>query len=314
METPRQGPFEADVATLLEIVAASGRPPFEALGVEGARAAYRNGRDTVQLEPVALSEVRDLRLTQTLRARMYRPVVADTAAPGLLYFHGGGWVIGDLDTHDAICRRLALASGRVVVAVEYRLAPEHRFPAAFEDALAAHDAMVAQATAFDIDPADLAVAGDSAGAALAAAVALTASERGTPTPVAAILFYPVTDLRGLTQSYRSVRDVPITGATLHWFRDQYLAEPDEAADWRTSPLLAPSLDDLPPTFVTSAGHDPLCDEAFLFAARLRDSGVSVVHRHLPGQIHGYLTLGRLLGEAERSIAAAGIFLKGLSHR
>jgi acetyl esterase len=166
-----------------------------------------------------------------------------------------------------------------------------------------------------IDPADIALAGDSAGGTLAIVSAIMARDGGMEQkPSALLLFYPVTDLRGDTASYKSVQDVPITAATLHWFRDHYIAAPEDVRDWRASPLLAPSLNGLPPCFLTSAGHDPLCDEAFDFAERLRIAGNSVHHRHLPGQVHGYLTLGRIVKEAERSIDAAASFLLHLHTR
>jgi acetyl esterase len=311
------GPFDAEVATLLETFAATARAPFEALSVDEARQRYRDGRDTVMLPKTEIAHVRDIRLRCQggLNARLYRDTPAnDAPQPALLFFHGGGWVIGDLDTHDAICRRLASASGRMVIAVDYRLAPEHLFPTAVDDAIAAYREVRERATELAIDLADLAVGGDSAGGALAAVLSIDAAAKGVPTPSAVVLFYPVTDLRGQTPSYARVGGVPITRATMAWFRAHYLARAEDASDWRTSPYLAPSLAGFPPTFITTAGHDPLCDEGVAFAGRLRDAGVEVEHRHLPGQLHGYLTLGRFLSEADRSITAAGTFLRTRTER
>ena len=312
MPADRRGPFEPEVAAVLASFERSGRLPYEQLTVEEARATYRAGRDTVQFAKVEVAEVRDieLRALSPLAARLYRPVtmMPTGAAPAILFFHGGGGVIGDLGTHDSICRRLANVTVRTVIAIDYRLAPEHRFPAAVDDAAAAFMASVAGAGELRIDPANIAVAGDSAGGSLAAVAAICAAKCGLPRPAAALLFYPVTDLRGGTWSNAELSGVPLTGCTMEWFRSLYLGEPADATDWRASPLIAASLAGFPPTFLTSAGHDPLCDEAFGFAERLRDAGVRVVHRHLPGQIHGYLTLGRMIGEATRSIDAAARFL------
>lgn len=310
MGAERIGPLELDVVSALTALADAGRLSFEQMTVAEARAAYRAGCDTVQWKPVAVAEVidLDLGLDRPLPGRLYRPDPSNAAAPAILFFHGGGWVIGDLDTHDSICRKIAVETNRTVLAVDYRLGPEHRFSAASDDALTAHATMIELAASLRIDPADIVVCGDSAGGTLAVLAARAALVRSLPVPSAALLFYPVADLRGLTASYRSVTGVPLTAATMAWFRVNYLNDPAEASDWRGSPLLAPSFEGFPPTFLTSAGHDPLCDEAFLFADRLRTAGTSVEHRHLPGQIHGYLTLARIISEAERSLAAATQFL------
>lgn len=307
----RRGPFEPDVEAVLALMRDRAMPSFQELGVEGARAAYRAGKDTSQLAPIPLAEVQDitLGLEAPIAARVYRPAstIDNKAARAILFFHGGGWVIGDLITHDGICRALAEAARRTLIAIDYRLAPEFPLPAAYDDAEAAFRAVVSQAEELRIDRDDIAVAGDSAGGALAASLAVATAEK-RHRPVAAALFYPVLDLRGGTDSYREVTGVPLTGPTMAWFLGLCLPDLRDATDPRYSPLLAPSLAGFPPTFLTSAGHDPLCDEAFSFAERLTALNIDMVHRHLPGQIHGYLTLGRLLGEAMRSIEAAGAFL------
>ena len=310
MDTERVSAFDPDIAALLPLLAPRGRVPVEQMTVMEARATFSAAREAVQWKPVAVAEVLDLHLGQgqTLPARLYRPNPDQKAAPAILFFHGGGWVIGDLETYDSLCRKLAVDSNRTVLSVDYRLAPEHRFPAAIDDALAAHKAMIAQAALLRIDTSDIAVCGDSAGGTLAAVVALAASTQRLPKPSAALLIYPVTDLRGLTPSYQTVSDVPLTAATMMWFRDHYLNDLAEAKDWRASPLLTASLAGFPPTFLTSAGHDPLCDEAFLFVERLREAGTPVEHRHLPGQIHGYMGLSGVTAEAGFSIAAAVGFL------
>ena len=310
----RRGSLEPEVVALLKRLEQSGRLPYERTTVADARAAYRATRDTVQFVSVGVGGVHDtsLRTERPLTARVYRPIswVPDGLAPSILFFHGGGWVMGDLDTHDTVCRRLANATARTVIAIDYRLAPEHRFPAAAQDAADAYRDLVVGAPDLRLDPADIAVAGDSAGGTLAAVTALGAVQSEFPRPSAALLFYPVTDLRGGSWSYPEASGAALTGRTMEWFRSLYLSRPDDATDWRASPIAAASLIGFPPTFLTSAGHDPLCDEAFQFAERLRDAGVRVVHRHLPGQIHGYLTLGRVIAEAARTIDAAAAFLAG----
>lgn len=280
--------FEPDVAAALELLERTGRPPVETLSVTQARALYRAGRDTVQLLSIPIESVANCELAGR-PARRYRPTGGGVGA--VLFCHGGGYVIGDLDTHDGICRHLA-ACGLEVVALEYRLAPEHRFPAAFEDCLAAYWAL----------PGPIAIAGDSAGGALALAVALTARPR------ALALFYPVADVAAEAPSYARVRDVPSSAETMRWFWKHTFATEEDRRDVRASPLRSADLAQLPPVFLTTAGHDPLCDEGLALADALCRAGVRVEHRHLPGQVHGYLTLGRLIGEAERSIAAAGRFL------
>jgi len=262
------------------------------------------------LPPAPVAEVRDIVLAERLACRLYRPhAQTHVQECVVLFFHGGGWVIGDLDTHDSICRHLAVESACSVIAVDYRVGPEHRFPAAVIDATEAYRALVAIAPQLGFDPGRIGLAGDSAGGALAVVAALSARLEGLVAPSAVVLFYPVADLRGNTESYAEVAGVPITRTTMSWFRTHYLASPSEVEDWRTSPLLAPSLHGLSPTFITTAGHDPLCDEGFALVERLRAEGLDVTHRHLPGQVHGYLTLGRMLNEARLSIAAAGQFLK-----
>lgn len=283
--------FEPDVAAALALLERARRPRIETLSVEQARALYRAGRDTVQLPPIPIAIVADFVLAGR-PARRYRP--AGAVAGTVLFFHGGGYVIGDLDTHDGICRHLA-DCGLEVVALDYRLAPEHRFPAAFEDCLAAYQAL----------PGPVAIAGDSAGGALALAVAL-ASAHARPRALA--LFYPVADVAAEAPSYARVCDVPSSAETMQWFWGHAFATEEDRLDLRASPLRSAHLAQVPPTFMTTAGHDPLCDEGLALADILRCAGVRVEHRHLPGQIHGYLTLGRLIGEAERSIVAAGRFL------
>ncbi|MDO7843396.1 alpha/beta hydrolase [Sphingomonas immobilis] len=294
----KAGPLDPQAAALFAAGAAAGRQPVEALSVADARAGYAAGRDTVQLSRIAVAQVEDITLGGR-PARRYRP---NAPEPGtILFLHGGGWVIGDLETHDGICRHLAVAARVEVIALDYRLAPEHRFPAAFDDALAAALAIGETAGRF-------AIAGDSAGAALAMAGAVALRDRGARLPAALALFYPVADIAAEAASYAEVTGVPLTAATMRWFWNHYAPVMADRQHWSASPLRAESLAGLPPVFVTIAGHDPLRDEGLALADRLAREGVTVERRHLPGQAHGYLTLGRVIDEAGLSLTAAGAFL------
>lgn len=303
--------YDPDVEAYLALVRQAGRPPFETLSVEEARAFYGSGRDTVNLPLVAVGPVTDLRIegrVGLIGLRHYEPLgAAGEARAAILFFHGGGWVIGDLETHDSICRHLVALTGLPLIAVEYRRAPEHVFPAAVNDALDVYRWLVENAARLNIAVDRLILAGDSAGGGLALVTALSARVR----PAGLLLFYPVTDLRGGTASYREVTGVPITAATMAWFARHYLPDPADAADWRASPLLAEGLGDLPPVFLTVAGHDPLRDEGIALADAICAAGGSVSLRLLDGQVHGYLTIGRIVAEARRSLSAAADFVGDL---
>jgi acetyl esterase len=297
----------------LQLIKESGRPTYESLSPEGARRLVRESRGVVAPDPPDVAAVTDLTAPGPggpIKLRLYRGMGLQVApAPVLIYFHGGGWVFGDLETHDVVCRTLANGGPFAVVAVDYRLAPEHRFPAAVEDADAAVRWIGAQAAPLGIDPARLAIGGDSAGGNLAAVVSLLARGRG-PALAAQMLFYPVTDLGRLHPSYDAfVEGFPVTRATMLWFRDLYLRSEADRVDWRASPLRAPDLRGLPPSFVMTAGFDPLRDEGKAYAERLRASGVAVTERAMDGQIHGFVTMGRLIPEATMLLDEATAWLR-----
>ncbi|HSV79986.1 MAG TPA: alpha/beta hydrolase, partial [Ramlibacter sp.] len=212
--------------------------------------------------------------------------------------HGGGFVIGGLDTHDRQCRRLASRAGICVVAVDYRLAREHPFPAGLEDAAAALRWIQGVAEALGIAAEALGVGGDSAGGNLAAVLALLARDGEVPPLVFQALLYPVLDLTASSESYRRVTaGVPLTAATMHWFIGHYTPRASDRLDWRASPLRAPSLAGVAPALLLTVAHDPLCDEGRAYAGRLEQEGVRVIAQHHDDQMHGLLGLGRYVPAA-----------------
>jgi acetyl esterase/lipase len=221
-------------------------------------------------------------------ARLYVPDDAPERPPLLVYLHGGGWVVCDLDTHDNTCRFLAHEGGVMVLSVDYRLAPEHRFPAAVGDSLAAFDFAAERAGELGADPDAVAVGGDSAGGNLAAVVSRLAVAAGGPAPAFTLCIYPVTDLSTKHDSYRLFSEgFVLTEAQMDWYRTNYLADDAAALDPRASPLLAEDLAGLPPTYIATAGFDPLRDEGEEYARRLREAGVPVALRRHRGLIHGF---------------------------
>ncbi len=235
-----------------------------------------------------------------LPARVYAPA---TGGAVLVWFHGGGWVAGDLDTHDALCRTLADRGATTVVSVAYRLAPEHPYPAAVEDALAAYADIVARAAEFGATPDRVAVGGDSAGGYLAALVAQQAADRGTPGPAAQLLLYPVTDLTGACASRRTLaRGFDLTRVDLEFFARCFLPPALDRAAPGVSPLAAPSLAGVAPALIVTAGFDPLRDEGELYARRLREHGVPVTAHRFDGYTHGFANNGLAFGPAVATIA------------
>ena len=303
-----------DAVRLMELVRATGRPAFETMGPAEARAAYSAGRKALQLPPEPVAEARDVSIDGPggpLALRLYRGAGApDEVLPALLYLHGGGWVLGDLNSHDGLCRRLANLARCRVVAVDYRLAPEHRFPAALDDALAAFDWMAANADTLGIDPARIAVGGESAGGNLAAVLALMGRDGAAPRPVFQLLLYPVTDFAMDTVSYaRAVAGVPLTAQTMRWFVDHYAPDLAQRCDWRASPLRAASLAGTAPALVMTVGHDPVADEGRAYAARLENEGVRVTSLHLADQVHGMLTMSRMIAAGDWVLQFAALAMR-----
>lgn len=302
-----------DAIRLMQLVRASGRPAFETMSPIEAREAYAAGRAVLQPASDDVAETRDFTIPGPggpLPVRLHRGLGADGSGPGLLYLHGGGWVLGSLDSHDGICRRLANLAQCRVLAVDYRLAPEHPFPAALDDSVAAMAWMATNAAGLGIDPARIAVGGDSAGGNLAAVLALMGRDGTASAAAFQLLFYPAVDMAMTTLSYTRMTDgVPLTAASMRYFVDHYAPNMDDRLDWRTSPLRAGSLAGTPPALVLTVGQDPLADEGRAYAARLEADGVRVTALHLADQVHGMLNMGRILGGADPVLQFAAATLR-----
>lgn len=292
---------------LLRLIEEKGLPPTHTLTPAQAREVYRQRRGFTQPEPPAVASVRDLEARGPegpIPLRSYRPAGSGDAQvlPVLVYYHGGGWVIGDLDTHDVLCRQLCNAAGCAVIAVDYRMGPEHRFPAAVDDALAAARWIRSQAASLKVDAARLAVGGDSAGGNLAAVVALAARDSGDLPIAFQLLIYPATDQRrGAPSHTTNAQGYLLTRDTITYFHDHYIADPAQDLDWRCSPLLHANHKDLPPAFVLTAGFDPLRDEGIEYAQKLTEAGVRSALVSFERQIHGFITMGRVIDEANVAV-------------
>ena len=292
---------------LLDLIAGRGVPPTHTLSPGEARAIYRERRTFTQPDAPVVAEVRALEAPGPAGAvslRFYRPDGLPAEAPVLVYFHGGGWTIGDLDTHDVLCRELAIGAGCALVAVDYRLGPEHRFPAAVDDALAATRWVQAQVAALRLDPSRLALGGDSAGANLAAVVALALRDgaREAPAPRLQLLIYPATDMRCSAPSHQhNGEGYLLTRDTIAYFRGHYIQDPAQWTDWRASPLLHADLSRLPPALVITAGFDPLRDEGRAYADALSAAGTPAQYVCFERQIHGFITMGRVIPEARTAV-------------
>jgi acetyl esterase len=299
---------------LIDLMAAANRPAWNTLSAQAARDLYLSLRPGAQGPRPAEATVVDRAIpgpAGELAVRIYRPASAphDAKLPCLVYAHGGGWVFGNLDSHDVLCAQFALEAGIVVFAIDYRLAPEARFPGAFDDVVAGLKWVAANGASVGIDPTRLAIGGDSAGGNLAAAVAIWARDHGGPKLRLQLLAYPVTDAVGRAESYRRYEDgYGLNAATMEWFFDHYTPDKASRDDWRVSPLRAKTLGGLPPALVITAGYDPLRDEGRAYAHRLHQEGTQADLVEFGGMLHGFLSSPMLLHGARRgtSLAAAAL--------
>jgi acetyl esterase len=290
---------------LLQLLARSGRKPLAELGVAKARSEFDAFQAIMGGKPATVGEIVDRTVGTPegrMRVRLYRPAGSVARLlPTILYFHGGGGVIGSLEGYDLPCRFFCARSGCAVVAIDYRLAPEHKFPAAIDDAVTAFRWLATNATSLGLDPARIIVAGDSAGGTLATVVALETRGESTA-PCLQWLIYPATDPGGNSHSHESCGEgFLLTREDMAWFADNYLNSAAETSDPRIAPLRAPDLSGLPPALIYTAGFDPLRDEGQAYAERLAAAGVKTIHREFDSLIHGFIGMRGALQGAARAM-------------
>ena len=289
--------------SVLERMARAGHPPLHTRSPQDARLAYQAGADVLEVPRAALARVEDLHIPardgHALPARLYAPS-ADAGLPVLLYLHGGGFTIGNIATHDILCRELTRLAGCMVVSLDYRLAPEHRFPTAHNDAWDALQWLARQAPSLGADAARLAVGGDSAGGTLAAASAIHARDAGLPLALQ-LLIYPGCAPHQNTPSHATfARGLVLEEPAISWFFGNYVQSRDEREDWRFAPLLAPDVEGVAPAWLGLAECDPLVDEGVEYADKLRLAGVPVDLEIYRGVTHEFIKMGRAIPEARQA--------------
>jgi len=298
--------------SVLERMARAGHPPLHTRSPEDARRAYQAGADVLEVPKAALARVEDLHIPardgHALPARLYAPST-DAGLPVLMYLHGGGFTIGNLATHDILCRELARLAGCMVVSLDYRLAPEHRFPTAHNDAWDALQWLARQGQTLGADPACLAVGGDSAGGTLAAASAILARDAGLALALQ-LLIYPGCAPHQDTPSHATfARGLVLEEPAISWFFGNYVQSRAEREDWRFAPLLAPDVEGVAPAWVGLAECDPLVDEGIEYADKLRLAGVPVDLDIYRGVTHEFIKMGRAIPEARKAHADAARALR-----
>ncbi len=312
--------LDAGISAFLKDMAEGGGGPISAAPISDVRQLFAALAAQLEAPTDELASVTDMTTSGTdvdIPVRVYVPVSAQTNGGALVFYHGGGWTIGDLETHDALCRRLAHHSGAKVFSVEYRLAPENPFPAAIDDAMVAYNWVRTQAEHFEVDPKRIAVGGDSAGGNLAAVVSNQMIGTGFG-PAFQLLIYPATQLIGSTLSREFLSEGYFLSSTdMLFFAKQYLPDMNEALQPKVSPLLQEDISGTPPTLLITAGFDPLCDEGMAYGEKLRRAGTTVEEIHTPSMIHGFFNFtalsptalsivedtGRRLGEALKTTSS-----------
>ncbi|TAK76912.1 MAG: alpha/beta hydrolase [Aquabacterium sp.] len=304
-------PLNAATRHLLDKIRQANFPPIYTMPVEQARAGYQMSVGALAEPPVPVARVEDFSIPggagQPMRARLW----ADSKSAGLpvlLYVHGGGFVVGAIETCESMCRQVAKQSGAAVVAIDYRLAPEHKFPAGLDDAFAAVRWLVAEGSGLGLDGTRIAVGGDSAGATITASTAILARDAGIRLALQ-LMFYPSVQTGTLTDSFaRYSRELLLSRELMAWFDEQY-KDPSKPEDWKRQPLKAPSLAGLAPAWIGLAECDALADDGRLYADALRAAGVPVELREWPGVIHDFINMGRFLPEAAQAHTAVALALR-----
>jgi len=296
-------PLSFEAKALLDMVYRVGAPRFHQLSTDQARHSFRKLQLAFRADAPPVGSVTDVPMPRpdgvVLLGRLYRPLNSrpEEELPLVVYFHGGGWCVGDVDSYDVLCRELTNGSGCSVLSVEYRLAPESPFPAAVDDAIFCTEWAARSHDLLGIDPGRIALAGDSAGGNLCIVTALAARESRTVSIRFIVLIYPSTEIFSSRSSRQEFgQGYLLDSESLEWFYARYLRHGD-AYEWTASPMLAESLSGLPPMLLVTAECDPLRDDGVAFAERVRDEGGDVEHLAVPGVVHGFLTLGKLFPEA-----------------
>ncbi len=310
--------LDPQAQALMQLMIEKGVPPVNTLSPVEARESYRSRRTFTQPDAPEVFKVEDTHFNHQgvkVCVRIYHPfsAQAQSTLPGLVYVHGGGWTLGDLDTHDVLCRSLCLQANVVIVSVDYRMGPEHKFPAAFDDCVAAFEWTVQNANRLGMDAQRIAMGGDSAGGNLTAAACLQLRTHLVQ-PAFQLLIYPATIMWQDTPSYHANgTGYMLTKDSIAYYTQNYLRDPSDAKDWRASPQWAESHAGLPPAFVLTAGYDPLRDEGLMYADALSKAGVSTQYVCFERQIHGFITMGRIMQEANTAVSLCAEVLRKHLH-
>ena len=308
------GKLDPQIAALLEYIEQANLPSFEDLSYVEARQYYRESSAKLAGERRQDIHAEELQLNtgdRVIAARHYRPLAhQQECLPLLIYYHGGGWCLGDLETHDHVCRWLSALGVCAVIAVDYRLGPEFKFPAAVDDCFDACKAIVELAGSLNIDASRVAVGGDSAGGNLAAVVSMLARDQGGPGLLAQLLVYPATDMMMRFPSHaRNGSGYRLTRSAITWFICGYLRQGEDMKDFRASPLLAENHQHLPPALVITAEFDPLLDEGEAYAKQLTNAGVDVEYKCYDGMIHGFFAMPGAVDTSKAALADSANFLR-----
>jgi len=290
---------------VLDIAEQAQAPLFEEMSPTDAKAAYEERALKLCFKDVPIGKSEDLEISGPhgpIPIRIYQPEGSNGTLPVLVYYHGGGWVIGSRNSHDALCRQISNQGRFLIVSVDYRMGPEAKFPAAVDDSIAAMNWVSENIGQYGGDDKKIAVSGDSAGGNLSAVVCIAASLNQCPMPIFQWLIYPATDMFIETNSHKEFSEgYFLTQNLMNWFQDQYLSSPADKNDWRASPIRAKSLNSVPPALVQTAGFDPLKDEGKAYADRMASEGVQVTYTDYPGMIHGFINLGGAINTAQTAI-------------